>query len=89
MDKNSVQLRFRSAFRYGYYAFLAVMAGIVLSIFLSVDGLAFLDDALLSPVSGLIGMVGLGLVVPLFLLAWLLASFAVMPNSIDGQSSSI
>jgi hypothetical protein len=82
----SAQLRLRRAFRYGYFAFLAIAA-----VLLAVLGLwAFSGDAAITLARSIAGSpiiiivaVALGLCVPLFFAAWLLVSSAILGNRVQ------
>jgi hypothetical protein len=78
MDTENALLRLRSAFRYGFFAFNLALAGLFAAVCLSIDRIAPVGDSMLLLVPGLLGMVGLGLIVPLFLLGWWLAGSAVL-----------
>jgi hypothetical protein len=79
----TAQLRLRRAFRYGYFAFVAV-AGTLLAMLglwlLSGDVATALNTSL--PVSTIFMIIalGLGLSVPLFFAAWLVVGSAILGN---------
>lgn len=85
-ETNVAQLRLRSAFRYGYFAFIAALAPLaVLAGCLLVAGQTALHLAQ-NPDTGLLGLLlamGLGLIVPMFLAFWLLISSAVLRRSMS------
>ncbi len=81
----SAQIKLRRAFRYGYYAFVAsIVLALVLLAIRSLSGNAMallgfpLADASLWP---MMGILVLGLCVPLFFACWLLVGTAVLGRS--------
>ncbi len=77
----SVQLKLRRAFRYGYFAFLAVVAGLVaLLAYWAVNGNLPVVDAHMLPDDSVLLMAALilGFSVPLFFAGWLLIGSAIL-----------
>jgi len=87
-DTNVAQLRLRSAFRYGYFAFivaLAPLAILVSCLFLAGQTVMRLIQHPDLSLLGLVVAVGLGLIMPTFLAFWLLVSSAVLRRSTTEQ----
>ncbi len=76
-----VQLKLRRAFRYGYFAFLAVVAGLLaLLAYWAVNGDLPVVDVGMLPDNSVLLMAALilGFSVPLFLAGWLLIGTAIL-----------
>ncbi len=89
----SVQLRLRSAFRYGYFAFVAVVVTLLALLglwFVNGDLARILAEALPDRRALIMVVLASGLCVPLFFATWLLIGKAVLalaagrPSSLDG-----
>jgi hypothetical protein len=82
----NTQLRLRRAFRYGYFAFVAIAAVLLALLALW----TFSGDAVITLARSIVGSpiifivaVGLGLCVPLFFAAWLLISSAILGGRVQ------
>lgn len=92
MAQTDAQIRLRRAFRYGYFAFLALFLGLLVLIGLGFANSGF--DAVLvrfsSATSVMLGALVIGLSVPIFFACWSLIASALLgvqahqPSMLDG-----
>jgi hypothetical protein len=82
----NAQLRLRRAFRYGYFAFVAVatmlLAVLALWTFNGDAAITLARSIARSPIIFIVA-VGLGLCVPLFFAAWMLVSSAILGGRVQ------